>query len=234
MMYDFLASYYDDLVQDDEATAAWLKLVREQVKGKKILETACGSGDIAIALAKEGYRVEATDLSRQMIEQATKKEGSELVSWSVKDMRDLPDGKFDAVLCFCDSINYLLDENELCSFFHQCFSHLASGGVLLFDMHSQERLHEFEEEYNEAGQVDGIDFQWTIESEDDRIYQTFAFYGKEGTMHLEQHVQRVYDPKWVLAALDTCGFETRVLTDFVHEGIKEGEKQFYICRRRES
>lgn len=29
MMYDFLASYYDDLVQDDEATAAWLKLVRE-------------------------------------------------------------------------------------------------------------------------------------------------------------------------------------------------------------
>ena len=99
------------------------------------------------------------------------------------------------------------------------------------DMHSVDRLREFEEEYNEAGRVGAHEYQWTIESEDDCIYQTFAFYDEEGRPALEQHIQRVYDPTWIMEQLRACGYAVQVCTDFTQKGITEGEKQFYICRK---
>lgn len=231
MMYEVLASYYDALVKDETATKAWVKLIDENVHGKKILEAACGSGEITIALAKEGYQIKAFDLSEQMIQQAKQKAGSELVEWSCGDMRTLPNGSYDAILCLCDSFNYLLTKEEVQQFFIQCYAHLVPGGTLIVDMHSMDRLQEFMEEYNETGCIDGHDYQWSIESEDDRIYQTFAFYDGDGNYQLEQHVQRVYDPEWILEELHKCQFSVQVKTDFTQEGIVPGEKQFYICRR---
>lgn len=233
MMYEVLASYYDALVKDEEATRAWVTLIEQNISGKCILEAACGSGEITIALAKKGYQITAFDLSEQMVEQAKQKPGSELVEWQVQDMRSLPKGCYDAILCLCDSFNYLLTKEEVHHFFVQCYQHLNAGGTLIVDMHSMERLQEFEEEYNETGCIDGHDYQWTIESEDDRIYQSFAFYDPDGHMQLEQHVQRVYDPAWILKELNDCSFEVSVKTDFDKEGIVPGEKQFYICRRKE-
>ena len=100
-------------------------------------------------------------------------------------------------------------------------------------MHSMDRLAEFAEEYNETGVVNGHDYQWTIESEDDRIYQSFAFYENDGSVQLEQHVQRVYAPEWIAEQLTACGLVFDVKTDFVKEGVVPGEKQFYICRRKQ-
>ena len=79
--------------------------------------------------------------------------------------------------------------------------------------------------------VKDLEYQWTIASEDDRIYQNFAFYDSEGRVTLEQHEQRVYEPAWILAELKNAGFQVEVYTDFTQAGICEGEKQFYICRK---
>ena len=50
---------------------------------------------------------------------------------------------------------------------------------------------------------------------------------------LEQHVQRVYAPEWIAEQLTACGLVFDVKTDFVKEGVVPGEKQFYICRRKQ-
>ena len=89
MMYELLAHVYDALVKDDEATACWVELVKAHIRGTELLELACGSGEITIALAQEGYHVDASDLSAAMIEEAKKKRGSERVSWCVSAMCDL-------------------------------------------------------------------------------------------------------------------------------------------------
>lgn len=232
MMYELLAHVYDALVKDDEATACWVELIKAHIPGKELLELACGSGEITIALAKEGYHVHASDLSYDMIEEAKKKEGSEQVAWSVMDMCDLHmDTCYDGILCLCDSFNYLLKEEQVRALFQGAFHHLKDAGVFLVDMHSMDRLTEFEEEYNEAGHVKDLEYQWTITSEEDRIYQNFAFYDSAGRVTLEQHEQRVYEPAWILAELKEAGFQVEIFTDFTHAGICAGEKQFYICRK---
>ncbi len=232
MMYQALAKYYDALVKDEEATKAWVDLIHQHVKQGKIMEVACGSGEITIALAKMGYQVFASDLSKDMVEMAKQKEDSHLVSWNVMDMRTFEDSNvYDGILCLCDSFNYLLKDEEVISFFKQAYEHLVDNGTFIVDMHSMNRLIEFEEEYHEAGKVLQREYQWTIQTVDDCIYQNFMFYDEDGRNVLEQHVQRVYEPSWIQAQLENIGFEVNIVTDFIYEGICEGEKQFYICKK---
>lgn len=232
MMYEALAHYYDALVKDDEATQAWVALIEKKIAKGRLMEVACGSGEITIALAQRGYQVHASDLSSAMIEEAQRKAGSEKVTWSVMDMcKFQEEHHFDGILCLCDSFNYVLEDVLVQQLFHDVYEHLNDGGIFLMDMHSQDRLREFEEEFNEAGVIDGQSYQWTIYSEDDAIYQSFAFYDEEGNATLEQHIQRVYDPLWIKDTLEACGFQVELVTDFTQEGICEGEKYFYIAKK---
>ena len=235
MMYEALAPYYDALVKDDEATKAWVDVIKAHIPCGTVLELACGSGEITIALAKQGYTMHASDLSAQMIEAAKAKEGSEQVDWFVMDMCDFHvEKRYEGILCLCDSMNYILKKEQIKNLFKNVWEHLLPGGCFIMDMHSLDRLSEFREEYNEAGHIaGGVDVQWTILSEEDRIYQNFAFYHSDGTVALEQHIQRVYDPQWILECLQQQGFQVEVLTDFTTPGIAAGEKQFYICRREQ-
>lgn len=230
MMYEALAAFYDALVKDSDATKQWVDFVHDHIKGKKLLEAACGSGEITLALAAAGYDVSALDLSLEMLKQAQKKAGSESVTWKQGDMRDLSSWPlFDGILCFCDSLNYLLSEGDIQAFFAQAYAHLNDFGVLLFDMHSLDRLNEFQEEYCEAGTVEGTAYEWTIQTEADRIYHNFAFYDSDARATLEQHIQRVYDPQWIQRELEKLGFQVSVYTDFTEKGIHSGEKYFYVA-----
>ena len=232
MMYHTLANYYDALVKDEEATNAWVQLITSHIEKGEIMEVACGSGEITIALAKKGYQVFASDLSYDMIEMAKKKADSSLVSWKVMDMRVFDDTKqYQGILCLCDSFNYLLKDEEVLSFFQQAYDHLVDGGTFIVDMHAMDRLEEFEEEYHEVGKVLQKEYQWTIQTIDDCIYQNFMFYDEDGKGILEQHIQRVYSPQWILKVLTEIGFQVEVVTDFIYDGICKGEKQFYICKK---
>ncbi len=231
-MYEKLAAYYDTLVQDDEATAAWVKLVKQHVSGRQLLEVACGSGEITLALANEGYHMTAGDISHSMLNQAQAKKGSEAVDWHCFDMRCMKSfASYDAILCFCDSINYLTDFNDWRLFFTQAYDHLNEPGFLLFDMHTPDRLTEFSQEYCEAGYMDNTAYEWTISAQDDCIYHNFIFYDEAARPMLEQHVQRVYEPQRVLECLKEIGFAVEIYTDFTIPGIQSGEKYFLICKK---
>ena len=103
--------------------------------------------------------------------------------------------------------------------------------MFFFDTHSLDRLVEFEEEFNETGCFEDCQYQWSILSEDDYIYQDFAFYLDDGKIVQEHHIQRVYTPEWLETELKKYFEILKVTTDFDLEGIQEGEKYFYVCRR---
>ncbi|MEG0733939.1 class I SAM-dependent DNA methyltransferase [Anaerorhabdus sp.] len=229
MIYEGLAKYYDDLVRDDEATVKWVQFVQKYCQNKKVLELACGSGEISNKLREVGYDILATDFSSSMIECLNHKYPQ--VKTAVMDMRDFSiDSKFDGVLCFCDSINYLNSLDEVKMMFKSVLSCLNDDGVFLFDMHTIDRLEEFSELYIEEGELD-VPYQWTIQSIDDQIHQHFAFFEDDKIIQ-EQHIQTVFKYEDIKELLNQYGFDTEVFTDFDLVGEQQGEKWFIVARRR--
>ncbi|MDD6467751.1 MAG: methyltransferase domain-containing protein [Erysipelotrichaceae bacterium] len=234
MIYQTLAPFYDSLVKDEEATQDWVTFTQMHGYGQKVLELACGSGEITIALAKKGYQMHATDLSSDMIEQAKKKTDAKLVQWDVLNMLNLSEKQeYDMVLCYCDSLNYLMEPQDVKQVFKRVYDSLKDQGVFLFDAHSLDRETEFDEEYIEEGFLDDVAYQWTIRHEDHLLYHSFAFYDQKGNLQQEQHIQRVYDPNWLIQELQIVGFQCEVYTDFTLTGIQEGEKIFFVAKKGE-
>ncbi|MEG0239195.1 class I SAM-dependent DNA methyltransferase [Anaerorhabdus sp.] len=228
MIYDGLAKYYDDLVADEEATQKWVDFTTQYCRGKKILELACGSGEISNALKQVGYDILATDFSSSMIQRLNQKYPD--VKTDVVDMISFEmNEKFDGVLCYCDSINYLSSLDDIRSMFQSVTNCLNDEGVFIFDMHTQDRLEEFSELYIEEGELD-VPYQWTIQSIDQQIHQHFAFF-EENHILQEQHIQTVFDHTEVIKLLNDLGFSCDIFTDFIHRGVQAGEKLFIVARR---
>lgn len=228
MIYDGLAKYYDDLVGDEEATLKWVDLTKKFCPKGNLLELACGSGEISYKLQQEGYDLLATDFSSSMIERLNSKYPS--VATQVLDMREFTlDKKFDGVICYCDSINYLNSMEEVKSMFQSVKDCLSDEGIFIFDMHTLDRLEEFSELYIEEGELD-VPYQWTIQSIDNEIHQHFAFF-EEDRIIQEQHIQTVFHPNDIMTSLYELGFSCEAYIDFEKERIQEGEKLFIVARR---
>lgn len=103
---------YDELYLDtaDSGGPPWdiggpqpalAELLDNGVKGPKVLDIGCGTGDLAIALARRGYEVTAIDISRVAIDIARAKAVGEglTVHFEVQDATDLslPSAPFDSV-----------------------------------------------------------------------------------------------------------------------------------------
>ncbi len=70
------------------------------VRGKRVLDVACGTGRHTLWLAEQGAIVTAVDRNRAMLEVAQSKETSSTITWKEADVAALPfdDRSFDVVL----------------------------------------------------------------------------------------------------------------------------------------
>lgn len=219
--YEYLAKYYDYLLGDEEAFNFWLEYINAK-DYHTVLELASGSGVLAGILKKQGKEVTASDISKEMKEVATNNFDGEYLILNMIDF-DLHK-KYDLILCVCDSINYLYEE-ELEQMFKSVYKHLNDGGRFIFDMHNPKRLKEFDEEYIEEGQIDeNVYYQWTINSDtfDRTVNEHFTFYTPEGMIQ-EQHTQNVFEVDDVKNKLESVGLESEVVMDFI-----EDEKILFI------
>ncbi|HET8862976.1 MAG TPA: methyltransferase domain-containing protein [Solirubrobacterales bacterium] len=132
-VYDLFTAHYDDELWIGELVSA---LERNGLRGKRLLDVACGTGKSFLPMLDRGWEVTACDISPAMLARARAKVG-EAVPLSVADMRGLPEiGKFDLVWALDDSINYLLSEDELLEALSGMGANLAPRGLLLFDVNT--------------------------------------------------------------------------------------------------
>lgn len=221
--YDYLAYYYDMLLGDEEAFNLWLNEI-EKEEFSSVLELASGSGVLAQILTKKGYQVIASDISTSMKEAAKKNYDGEYLILNMADYH--LNKKFDLLLCVCDSFNYLVLD-EIKNFFKCAYEHLNKNGRIIFDMHHINRLVEFEEEYIEEGEIEGLQYQWTINSDktSNLINEHFTFYTSDGMIQ-EQHTQHVYQVNDVLKIMKEIGFGVECNNDFV-----KNEKVLIVGRK---
>jgi demethylmenaquinone methyltransferase/2-methoxy-6-polyprenyl-1,4-benzoquinol methylase len=100
-MFDRIAPVYDAMnrVMTAGLDLRWRRLAAAAVvrPGDRVLDAACGTGDLALAAAEAGAReVVGLDFSPRMLERARRK--SSAIEWVHGDLLELPfpDGSFDA------------------------------------------------------------------------------------------------------------------------------------------
>ena len=99
--WDRNAGRYDRFMRKDAAAYERLyELLRPVVRHKTVLELATGTGRIAKHIVRSADHIEATDASKEMIEQAKQGVKSAKLYFSVQDMFHLPyaDQSFDVVI----------------------------------------------------------------------------------------------------------------------------------------
>jgi ubiquinone/menaquinone biosynthesis C-methylase UbiE len=137
--YESLAPWYDAFTTGSDYEA-WTTHVMTLagtygLSGKRLLDVACGTGKSFLPFLARGFEVTGCDSSPAMLAEAARKAPDvELVE---ADMRDLPDlGRFDLVTCFDDSLNHLLEENDLAAALASMARNLGEAGLLLFDLNT--------------------------------------------------------------------------------------------------
>lgn len=135
--YEALAPSYDDQTaayRHDLWLPALERLAIEHgLRGKRLLDVACGTGKSFVPLLERGYDVTACDLSPGMLAAARKRLPDPARAF-VADMRALPSvGEFDLVTCLDDAVNYLLGRGDLDAALASMRAALRPGGMLVFD-----------------------------------------------------------------------------------------------------
>lgn len=109
-------------------------------RGEAVLELACGTGRVALRLARAGADVVGLDVSSDMLAVARQKtEPSDRVSWVEADMRDFDlERTFGLVLVAGRAFHNLLTPADQVACLACVRSHLAPGGLLVLHLDHQD------------------------------------------------------------------------------------------------
>ena len=154
------------------------------------------------------------DSSEDMLSMAMEKRdrsGSDIL-YLCQDMRELElYGTVRAVVCVCDSLNYLLEEEELKETFALVNNYLDPGGLFLFDFNTPYKYGTVIGDCTIAENRDDCSFIWENYYEKDsglNEYDLTIFVREEGVLFrrfTETHVQRGYAPETVRRLAQEAG-----------------------------
>ena len=138
-----------------------------------VLELGCGTGNMTRLLANRGYDMIGVDNAPDMLEIAMEKrqaEGQDIL-YLFQDMREFElYGTVKAVVSLCDSMNYILEEEDLLQVFRLVNNYLDPGGVFIFDLNTAYKYREVLGEQTIAENREDASFIWdNYYEQDDQI-----------------------------------------------------------------
>lgn len=248
MTYQKFAYLYDMLMEDvpyDEWVNWILRLSEKyKVNGKKLMDLACGTGELSVRLANRGYEVTGIDLSEDMLAVAQTKANEEglTIPFYYQDMTELESlEEHDIIGVFCDSLNYLREVSDVEQTFAGVHKHLKQGGLFLFDVHSLYKMDVVFQDSPFTYNGDEIAYIWDCfpgEHPHSVEHELTFFVLDEGTGQYERvdesHFQRTYDTSMYENLLEKAGFEVLEITaDFLpHSPDSESERILFAARKR--
>lgn len=241
---------------EDMPYAEWMNIARgcfdRYGMPHSVVDLGCGTGNLAIPLAKSGFEVFGIDISADMLAIARSKWGDPPVRgqggsirWLQQDMRDweLPE-PVDAVISFCDCLNYLTTEADVTAAIRQTFAALRPGGLFLFDVHAPRTLERYADEQPFVLDEKDVAYLWTSDYDHTSrtIRHDLTFFVRDDATSAvtelyrrfeESHTQRAYESDWLLAQLASTGFELlHLCADFAWTPPSEtSERLFFIARK---
>lgn len=229
--YTGFAQVYD-IFMDETPYEEWADLVEQKLReydgidwpkdeallseASCILDLGCGSGTLTEMLAQRGHDMIGVDLSEEMLELARQKQSEHGTGtmYLCQDMREFElYGTVGAVICMCDSINYLLEEEEVLTCFRLVNNYLYPGGLFLFDFNTVYKYQEVIGDTTIAEDRDECSFIWENyyhPEEEINEYDLTLFVREDSGLYRkyqETHYQRGYTEKQMTELVKAAGME---------------------------
>lgn len=139
--YDLIAPIYDRHWGQEFFFAARTQFRRHIAprvsRNGRVLDLCCGGGRFAGYLERRGYQVTGIDSSPELLAQAAERASNSRLVCSDMSSFDLAE-RFDAAVCFYNSLNHARNERELRLIFACVARHMVPGGHFLFDLMSED------------------------------------------------------------------------------------------------
>ena len=204
-----------------------------------MLDLGCGTGKLTRLLAEAGYDMIGVDNSTDMLEIAREAEYDSQILYLLQDMRSFElYGTVRAVVSICDSVNYILEEDELREVFRLVNNYLDPGGVFIFDLNTVYKYRELLGVTTISENREEGSFIWDNYYDEDNCineYDLTLFIREDGELYRkyeETHYQRAYELETIRQLLAEAGMEFVAAYDaFTREPVKDDSERIYVIAR---
>ncbi|MCR4792826.1 MAG: methyltransferase domain-containing protein [Lachnospiraceae bacterium] len=126
-----------------------------------VADLACGTGIVTRKLFDKGYDVFGIDISSEMLTRAYESDEGRGIMYLNQDICELDlYSTIGTAICVCDSLNYLLSDEELQSAFDGVSNFLYPGGIFIFDCNTSFKYRESIGESTIAEAGEDVSFIW--------------------------------------------------------------------------
>lgn len=224
----------------------------EDVKLKQekntILDLGCGTGTLTQLLADKGYDMIGVDNSPEMLQIAMEKkeESGADILYLLQDMREFElYGTVGAVVSVCDSLNYILNDEDMLTVFSLVNNYLYPKGLFIFDFNTVYKYETVIGDATIAENRDDCSFIWENyynDKEEINEYDLTLFVkndsnGQEDNLFYkfeETHYQRGYRLEQIKKLLNEAGllFIDAFDADTKKAPTKQSERIFVAAREQ--
>lgn len=228
--YDKWANYIDGI------------LVQHGIDKGLVLELGCGTGNMTRKMADKGYDMIGIDFSEDMLSIA--RQGSEDredgILYLCQDMREFElYGTVAAIICVCDSINYILTEEDLSKVFRLASNYLDPGGLFIFDMDTEYLYREVLGDNTTYMNHELGDLIWENSFyPDDMINEVnLTLFIKESgsnlySKHEETHIRKAYTIDTIKRLLDKTNLDfVAAYHELTSEEARDKSERIYIVAK---
>lgn len=210
-----------------------------------LVELGCGTGALCGELSQHDFFVTGIDLSKDMIRQAQKKKipSTHFIQGNMCQLQLDDSVQYDGFYSLCDSMNYLLYDEEVLSTLEGVKYYLKPGGVFIFDLKTEyfykhilgnqifydqqpDCSYIWENQYFEEDGVNQYDLTLYIKS---KFFSSFKRY-------TETHHQKVYSLSKMIDFINASGLEYVTAYDAFTTNVPnaKSERIYIIARNGET
>lgn len=236
---------HEEVVEDADGNGKLDPEVALSQERNLVVELGCGTGSFTQELKKKGYDIMGIDLSPEMLDLARKKssEAGLDIMYLEQDMRELDlYCTAGTIVSVCDSVNYLLDDEDVVTTFRLVNNFLFPKGVFIFDFNTLHKYRDIIGDATIAENREDCSFIWDNYYHDDSHINEydltiFARCDEEDEVFrrsVETHFQRGYTLDEMKGFVEEAGllFVTAIDADTHKEPTEDSERIYIVAREQ--
>jgi len=208
-----------------------------------VLDLGCGTGTLTEMLYHKGYDMIGVDVSQDMLNAAMEKRAADgnAILYLNQDMRELElYSTVGTVYSVCDSLNYILEEEELLTVFSLVNNYLYPRGIFIFDFNTVYKYEKVIGDTTIAENREDCSFIWENYYDPEQEineYDLTVFVKQEDGLFrrfTETHFQRGYCAEQMKTLVERAGMKLLEMTDAeTGEAVTAESQRIYIVAQEQ-